>query len=396
MVKEIKLIKSTFLEEGKTKQYLCEFIMGSKILSMNTECKKFEENFSQKQGRKYSAFISSGSSANLLLIQAMKNIGKLRRGDKVLVSGLTWPTNIMPIMQLELIPILLDVEKETLNVSSRILKREYMNHPDAKCLFLTNALGFCSDIDEIGKFCKDKNILFLEDNCESLGSRYKGKKLGNFGLASTFSFFVSHHLSTIEGGMICTDDEELNETIKSARSHGWTRNNSQDFKERKKKENNIDDFYDIYSFYDLAYNFRPTEINGFIGNQQIKYLDEITKRRENNFKQFYEATLENPDIVKLNIKNMNIISNFGFPVILKDIETSEIYKKIFRENKIEIRPIISGSTKEQPFFKKYVSDKSIFPNIEEIHKNGFYFGNNPEMNEEEINRIIKLLKNKNE
>ena len=191
-------------------------------------------------------------------------------------------------------------------------------------------------------------------------------------------------------------DEELYEIIKSARSHGWTRNNSQDFKEKKKRENNIDDFYNIYSFYDLAYNFRPTEINGFIGNQQIKYLDEIIGERENNFKQFYEATMENPDIVKLNIGDMNIISNFGFPVIFKNIETFEIYKKVFEENKVEIRPIISGNISEQPFFKKYVADKSILPNVEYIHKKGFYFGNNPEMDKEEIDRLIKLLKNRNE
>lgn len=396
MIEKIKLIKSTFLKERKTKQNLCKFVMNSKILSMNTECTKFEKNFSQKQGRKYSVFVSSGSSANLLLIQAMRNMGKLKRGDKVLVSGLTWPTNIMPIIQLGLIPILLDIEEETLNVSSRILKRKYMNHPNAKCLFLTNALGFCSDIDEIEKFCKEKNIIFLEDNCESLGSEYKGKKLGNFGVASTFSFFVGHHLSTIEGGMICTDDEELYEIIKSARSHGWTRNNSQSFKEKKRKENNIDNFYNLYSFYDLAYNFRPTEINGFIGNQQIKYLNEIVEKREKNWKQFHEATLGNSDIIKLNIKDMSIISNFGFPLILKDTETCEIYKKMFKKNKIEIRPIISGEIKEQPFFKKYISDKNIFPNVRHVHKNGFYFGNNPEMSKGEINRIIKLLKNKNE
>jgi len=359
---------------------------------MGKECRKFEENFSRKQERKYCVYTTNGSCANLLLIQALINMGKLKKMEKVFVSSLTWSTNIMPIIQLGLIPVLLDVEKDTLNVSSRILKKKYIENSDVKCLFLTNALGFCSDIDEIKKICEENNILFLEDNCESLGSEYKGTKLGNFGLASTFSFFVGHHISTIEGGMICTDSNKLYENLKLARAHGWTRNNSNMFNAMMKNENKIDDFYDIYAFYDLAYNFRPTEINGFIGNQQINYWDKIVKKRENNFKRFYEATLKNDDVIMLNLENMNIISNFGFPLLFRDKETFERYKKIFEENEIEIRPIIGGNMVKQPFFRKYIEDKNIYPNVEDIHQNGFYFGNNPEMNEEEINRIISLLK----
>lgn len=395
MVEKIKLIKSTFLNEKETKEKLCDFIKNSGILSMSKECKKFEENFSKKQGRKYSVYVSSGSCANLLLIQVMINMGKLNKGDKFFVSSLTWPTNIMPIIQLGLVPVLLDIERETLNVSSKIIKKKYVENPNVKALFLTNALGFCSDIDEIRKFCKENNIVFLEDNCESLGSEYKGIKLGNFGLASTFSFFVGHHISTIEGGMVCTDDKELYENLKLTRSHGWTRNNSEEFTERKKRTHDIDEFYNVYTFYDLAYNFRPTEINGFIGNQQINYWDDIVNRRENNFHKFHEATLDNNDILNLNIKDMNIISNFGFPLLFDDDKTFNKYKKLFEKNNIEIRPIIGGNIAHQPFLKKYAID-NICPNAESIHKKGFYFGNNPEMNQEEINRLVKLLKNENE
>ena len=393
-MEKIKLIKSTFLNEKETKEKLCNFIKNSEILSMNKECEKFEEAFSKKQGRAYSVYVCNGSCANLLLIQAMINTGELKRGDKIFVSSLTWATNIMPIIQLGLIPVLLDVEKDTLNASSKRLEEGYINNPDAKGFFLTNALGFCSDIDKIKLFCEENNLIFLEDNCESLGSEYKGSKLGNFGIASTFSFFVGHHISTIEGGMICTDDEELYENLKLIRAHGWTRNNSHEFKEKKKDENNVNDFYNIYTFYDLAYNFRSTEINGFIGNQQINYWDEIVEKRENNFKQFHESTLDNDDIIKLNIKDMNIISNFGFPLLFKSKEIFEDYKKLFEENKIEIRPIIGGNVARQPFLKKYITN-SICSNVESIHQNGFYFGNNPEMNQEEVNRITSLLR-KNE
>jgi len=389
-MEKIKLIKSTFLNEKETKQKLCEFIKNAEILSMNKECKKFEENFSKKQGKKYSVYVSNGSCANLLLMQTMINMEKLNKGDKIFVSSLTWPTNIMPIIQLGLVPVLLDVEKNTLNVSSKILKEEYIKNPDVKGLFLTNALGFCSDIDNIRDFCQEKNILFLEDNCESLGSEYKQTKLGNFGFASTFSFFVGHHISTIEGGMICTDNEEVYENLKSARAHGWTRNNSPEFREKMKTTHNVDNFYNVYTFYNLAYNFRPTEINGFIGNIQINYWDEIVEKRERNFKQFYEATLDNNEIINLDLKDMNIISNFGFPLLFNDIQTFEKYKQLFIENKIEIRPIIGGDISKQPFFSKWV-DNEIRPNANEIHTKGFYFGNNPEMNSDEINRIVTLL-----
>ncbi|MBU1129562.1 MAG: DegT/DnrJ/EryC1/StrS family aminotransferase, partial [Nanoarchaeota archaeon] len=154
----INLIKSSFYNEKETKEKLCDFIKNAEILSMSKECKKFEESFSKKQGRKYSVYVSNGSCANLLLIQAMINLGKLKKGDQLFVSSLTWPTNIMPLLQLGLIPILLDVEKTTLNVSARILKEKFSKNLTVKGIFLTNALGFCSDIDEIKNFCEKKGL----------------------------------------------------------------------------------------------------------------------------------------------------------------------------------------------------------------------------------------------
>jgi len=348
----INLIKSTFYNEEDTKTKLCDFIMDAKILSMKTECEKFENNFSKKQERKYSVYVHNGSCANMLLIQALINTKRLNLGDKVFVSNLTWPTNVMPLIQLGLVPIFLDVELETLNVSSIILKKAYEKYSDVKGLFITNALGFCSDIDNIRDFCKEKQILFFEDNCESLGSMYKGIRLGNYGYASTFSFFVGHHLSTIEGGMICTDDEELYENLKMSRSHGWTRNNSEKFKEKMKRNNDVNDFYDIYTFYNLAYNFRPTEINGFIGNTQLVYWDEIVSKREKNYEEFNQVIAKNDDIIDLKLRNMDIISNFGMPLIFKSKELFEKYKKLFIDNNIEIRPIIAGNIAKQPFIEK--------------------------------------------
>lgn len=392
---KISLIKSTFYNEEDTKEKLCDFIKNASILSMNSQCKQFEEKFSKFQGRKFSVFVSSGSMANLVLIQSLLNLGQIEKGAKVGVSSLTWATNIMPLIQLGLRPILIDCDKETLNVSSQNIEKEYeQNH--FSCLFLTNALGFCSDIDNIKIFCEKNGILFIEDNCESLGSEYKKVKLGNFGEASTFSFFVGHHLSTIEGGMICTNNENLYNMLLMTRAHGWSRNLPEEGKSKLKKDYNVSDFYDKYMFYDLAYNARPTEINGFIGNIQMEYIEEIINKREKNFLEFYKHMERNPEIEKINFVNMTKVSNFGVPLVFKNKDIALKYRENFERNDIEIRPIISGSMHKQPFFQKYVTNEANnFPNAEKIHESGFYFGNNPELEDSEIKRVTDILDTNN-
>jgi len=271
----IKLIKSTFFKEKETKIALTKFINKARILSFGPECIKFEKKFSKFQKRKHTVFVNSGSSANLAIIQSLLNLGRLKRGDLVGFSALTWSTNTMPIIELGLNAVPIDAELQTLNVSSSklldVLKKHHL-----KALFITNLLGFCDDLEKIKEICDKKGILLIEDNCESLGSKYKNRLLGNFGIVSTFSFYVGHHMSTIEGGAVCTDDEELATMLKLVRAHGWDRNlslNNQKLIRDKYKVNST--FYSRYTFYDLGYNFRPTEINGFIGNIQIKYLDKI-------------------------------------------------------------------------------------------------------------------------
>lgn len=390
---KIKLIKSSFLEESKTKKLLCEFIKKAEIFSMGSECLKFENNFSKKQGRKYSVYVSNGSSANLLLIQSLLNMGKLKKGDKILFSALTWSTNVMPLIQLGLIPVPVDCEVGNLNVGLANIKKTLRRERGIKGLFITNVLGFSSDILEIEEYCKKEKILFLEDNCESLGSEFNGKLLGNFGLASTFSFFIGHHISTIEGGMICTDDKELHQNLLIARAHGWSRNNSSEFKSKLNKEYKIDEFYNKYTFYDLGYNVRPNEITGFLGNTQLGYWDFIVNKRESNFKKFLEASKKNSKIISLKIsKNLNRVSNFAFPILFRDKESYLKYKNKFIENGVEIRPILAGDMTLQPFFKKYSKGYN-YPNARKLHNLGFYIPNNPELTKKEINKLINLIKN---
>jgi CDP-6-deoxy-D-xylo-4-hexulose-3-dehydrase len=388
----IKLQKSTFLDEYSTKTALCDFIMKSDMLSMSEECSTFEKNFAQWHQRSFATMVNSGSSANLVLIQALLNSGRLKRGDKVAVSSLTWATNIMPIIQLGLIPRLVDCELNSLNVSARKLEQALKHDSDIRAFFITNTLGFCDDLDQIANLCESKKIFLIEDNCESLGSVHKGKLLGNYGLASTFSFFVGHHLSAIEGGMVCTDDEELSNQIIMTRAHGWDRNLSHECQRKLRKRHLVDDFYAKYTFYDLGYNVRPTEINGFIGNSQLKFLNNIVKKRSENFSVVAKVINKDERLIQIDFSHMEVVSNFAIPVIARENHMAAYFKSKLEGSGIEIRPMIAGNMYRQPFFRKYC-EGSLFPeNSEFIHLNGMYFGNHPELSNDDLEFIITTLK----
>lgn len=388
----INLIKSTFYNEEETKKKLCEFIKDSKRLSMGKKCEEFEHAFSKYQGRKYSVMFNSGSSANLALIQSLVNSGLLKKRDKVGFSSLTWATNVMPLIQANLEPIPIDISLKSVNVDSKNLLRALEN-TGLNALFITNLLGFCADLDKISDICKEKNILLIEDNCESLGSTLNNKKLGNFGLASSFSFFVGHHMSTIEGGMVCTDDKEIYNMLLMVRAHGWDRNLDSKRQDKIRKENNIDDFHAKYAFYCLGYNLRPTEINAFLGLEQLNYIEEIAKIRSKNFGLFHNAAKKNLDFYDLDVSHMGFVSNFAYPLVCKNKGLFGKYKGRFVDNCIEIRPIVAGSMVEQPFFRNLNKGKAYkCENAKKANDFGFYFPNFPEMSAEEKNLIVDLLK----
>lgn len=389
----IKLIKSTFYKEKETKNKLCAFIKNADMLSIGEECKKFEHSFADYQSRKYCIFVNSGSSANLAIIQALLNLGMLKKGDDVGFSALTWSTNVMPLIQLGLTPVPIDCELDTLNISSKILQDVLRKRP-IKMLFITNILGFCDDIDEITRICKKNHIILIEDNCESLGTVYKGKKLGNFGLASTFSFYVGHHMSTIEGGAVCTDNTELETMLQLVRAHGWDRNLTEDKQLKIRIEHHVNEtFYSRYTFYDLGYNLRTTEIQGFIGNTQIPYLPEIIEKREANFKRLAKTIYANTDkYYPIRYDHIDVVSNFAVPIICRSQTIrDDLVKKC--DGIVEIRPIVGGDMTKQPFYSKYVNGikRSRKKNATIAHEQGLYFGNNPELTEKELQTLLSIF-----
>jgi CDP-6-deoxy-D-xylo-4-hexulose-3-dehydrase len=389
---KIPLMRKAFLREEETKKALANFILTADRLSMDVECKKFEDKFAQFQGSKYAVLYNSGASANLAMLQALKNMGKLKDGDKIGFSALTWSTNTMPILQLGMIPVVIDVTPDVINTTSKNLL-ERLETTDLQALFITNILGFTGDIDVIRKICVDKNIILIEDNCESLGTELPEGKAGNFGIGASFSFFVAHHMSTIEGGMVCTSDDEFAEMLTMVRANGWDRNLTTEQQQKWRSQYGIDsEFQAKYAFYDLAYNFRPTEITGFLGQFQMQFLGENIQKREQNYLRIEKLVKDNTDFISLKHSHITTLSTFAFPFVCKTPELRAHYINKFTNAGVEIRPMIAGNMQEQPFYKKYISERYNLLGADIMHTNGFYCGNYPELLEEDLVLIESLLR----
>jgi len=261
-----------------------------------------------------------------------------------------------------------------------------------KALFVTNTLGFTGNLDEIRDCCKENDVILLEDNCESLGTELPSGKAGNFGLAATFSFYVAHHMSTIEGGMVCTDDEDLADMLRIVRANGWDRDLSP---ARQLKMRNVldrvNDFEAKYTFYDLGYNLRPTEITGFLGLRQLGYLAKSIAKREENYTALNECVSKNPELTVLDHAHISVLSSFAFPVLCKTAALRGKYIEKFLKAGIEIRPIIAGNMQRQPFYTKYVKRHYDLPGADHIHNCGFYCGNYPELTGRDLEVIAACL-----
>ncbi|MCE9643058.1 MAG: DegT/DnrJ/EryC1/StrS aminotransferase family protein [Candidatus Andersenbacteria bacterium] len=390
----ISLTKSTFYNDVDTAQKLSSFVLSAKQLSFGEQCNKFEEQFAQYQGRKHCVLMNSGSSANLALIQALRNIGKIKLNDTIGFSAVTWSTNVMPIIQLGLAAVPIDIELDTLNISPQTI-RKVLETTSLKAIFLTHLLGFCDDLQGIRELCAQEKILLIEDTCEALGSVYHGNKLGNFGIASTFSFYVGHHLSTIEGGAVCTDDDELATMLRIVRAHGWDRNLPSAEQSAIRQQHSLNSIFESrYTFYDLGFNLRPTEITGYLGTIQLPYIHEIIQKRNQNFIRLAPAIYEQTDkYYPLHYDHIDLVSNFAIPIVCRTRKQRDLLVSACNE-RIEIRPIVGGNIASQPFFCKYVPEFSQSfknSNASIIHDQGLYFGNNPLLTEIELQELHQVF-----
>jgi len=352
-VKEIKRTRHLFPIKDSTfrNKDLIEGIkvIFSKDVTMSKVTKKFEKTFSKKINTPYSLMVNSGSSANLLALQCLINPyrkKKLKKDDEVLIPAICWPTSFWPIIQSGLKPVFVDVDRENFNIDLKDLKKKISRK--TKALMLIHVLGVSTNMDKLMKILKKNRIILIEDTCESIGAKYKNKFLGTFGDFSTFSFYFSHQISSIEGGMICCKNKQDEDIIKSLRSHGWIK----DLSNQKKMEKKFKKINKNFFFINSGFNFRPTDIQAAIGLSQFKSLNNFIKiRKINRNKIIQKITTDKKwdNQVRFVEKSDNVEASwFGLAMLFK----------------------------QQPALRKYnISQKSKnFPNANHVHEYGLFVG----------------------
>ena len=358
---------------------LSEFILSTDKYTQGENVKKFEEEWSIWQGCKYSVFVNSGSSANLMLV---KSVMDLYGAGGFICQATTWPTNINPALQLKNSTFLQLCDNNLSNFGFDIDQfKKFVKTMKPKYAFLTHILGFNGATNDLLEVCKENDIVLIEDCCESHGANFNGTKVGNIGLAGTFSFYYGHHLTTIEGGMISTNNEELYHQLLLNRSHGFLREHP--------NKDNIDTTCDRqFTFLTDGFNFRNTEINAYLGRMQLPKLNYNIEIRNKNYNHF----ISNLDKSKYYTEfNSNGISSFAFPIISKTNNIQKIKDRMSSIG-IENRPFIAGNLSKQPYLKSVNMYKK-FDNSNFIHSNGMYLGNNQYINAEMINKGLEILNN---
>ena len=366
------------------------YIKNNNIFTQSKKVKEFEQKWSKWLGVKYSVFVNSGSSANYLSFLAIKI---LYGTGEVIVPPLTWNSDINAVVQNNFKPKFVDINLNTLSMDpSKIMKNLNKN---TKAVFLTHAQGFNGLTKELLNHLNRKNILLIEDVCESHGATFKNKKLGSFGKISNFSFYYAHHLSTIEGGMVCTNDKKIYETIKILRGHGLLRESG-----NQKFENQIKKKYKKLSpnfiFLYPGFNMRNNEIQAVIGINQLKRLDLNNQKRAKNFQFFLSKLNKNKFFTDFNLVGN---SNYAFPLILKEKSflKRDGFEKHLIKNKIEFRRGNAGGGNQmrQPYLKKIIKNFNFknFKNVEHVHHFGYYIGNFPQLSKTKISKLVNIINN---
>ena len=368
----------------KDKKRMIDFIGSTNRFTNGPKVREFENKWSSWLGCKYSLFVSSGSTANLLLVSSIKEKYNLKNGDKVLVPAMTWVTNISPIIQLGLTPIFCDVDTQNFGFDIDHLKSLSEKHSDIKLAFITHLFGIPADVDSYKNIFP--NAIFIEDVCESYGATYKGKKAGLLSEGSTFSFYFGHHMTTIEGGIVCTDDIELYNIMKMKRSHGLARESSPDkFEECQRK---YPDVHPQFLFVTDGFNFRSQEINAVLGISQLEFLDESIEKRRNNYARFLNLIDDNDNFLRTNYEGN---SSFCLPFVCKTKTARCKLEKLLNDNGIETRPLCSGNLLRQPFLKDYSLEIDYSSNVDFLHDNGLFIGNNHLVTDDDFNRLTEIL-----
>lgn len=363
---------------------LVNFIRETKRFTQFTKVREFEAVFSEWMGCKHSVFVNSGSSANLLMIHAAAELYSWRPGDEVIVPALTWPTTVTPVIQAGFQPVFVDANLTDLSFDYDQLAASITDK--TRAIFLAHIIGFPADIARVKEIIGRRNIILLEDSCETQGGEIDGVKVGNFGLGSSFSFYWGHHMTTVEGGMICSNDDDFYKLNVLKRSHGLARELPERFHDSIRNAHPDIDFQ--FMFLTDGFNVRNTEFNAVLGLSQLPKLDRFIDIRNRNYSRFLEICRQYPnDLITLDHPGR---SSFVLPFLFSDAEKKKPFQTLIRNNGIESRPLISGNLLRQPFLRCYYIPGH-FPNADFLHDNAFYIGNNQFVNDHRLEALSTLM-----
>lgn len=373
-------------------------VLDSGFLTMGTQCANFEMAFGQQLSVRNSIFVNSGSSANLLAFFLLANHalplidGKRRMmpGDEVIVPALTWSTTVWPIVQAGGIPVLVDSDPMTLQMDPEAVRKAISPRTVAICP--VHVLGNAVEMDPILAIARENRLWVVEDTCESLGTRYRGKPVGTIGDLGTYSFFFSHHITTIEGGMLVTPHDEIAEMARSLRAHGWTRH----LKNRQKVEAQYPELDPRYLFVNTGFNLRPTEINAAIGLHQLKKLERFNRRRVEIADRWISQLsdlIANERLFPMQVAPGADCTWFGFPVLLGSKKERYAFQTYLEDNGIETRPIISGNLARQPVFK-HIEHRVAghLAGADRVMDNGIYWASHPVMTDQEVDYVSDTVR----
>lgn len=366
-------------------------VIESDIFTMGKKVAEYEADFSKAVGSEYTVMVNSGSSANLLMIAALffAKTPYLNRGDEVIVPAVSWSTTYFPLQQFGLKVKFVDIDRDTLNIDLDQLRAAVTQN--TKAILLVNLLGNPNDFDAIHEIVSDSDILLLEDNCESLGANFNGKQAGTFGLMGTFSSFFSHHIATMEGGCVVTDDEELYHILLCIRAHGWTRNLPKFNQVTGEKSDSH--FDESFKFVLPGYNVRPLEMSGAIGIHQLKKLPGFVAQRRNNAS-FFNGLFHDHRYIQIQ-QEIGESSWFGFSLVIKEGApfTRDQLVDALETAGVECRPIVTGNFLKNTEVLRYF-DYEVFgrlTNAEYIDEHGLFVGNQQVDLSEQIKHLYQVI-----
>ncbi len=362
---------------------MAKFVLFNSRLTNGPQVRKFEEEWSEWLGVEHSLFVSSGSTANSLLVSAWKELNNVPDGAKVIVPACTWVTNISPIIQNNLTPVFCDINLKDFSFSIDGLQRIAEEHQDIRGIFVTHLLGFSAKVAEFRKLFPYADI--LEDVCESHGAILEGgKNAGTYDVGGTFSFYFGHHMTTVEGGMVSTNNPDLYDLMRIKRSHGMARESincggySAQYPEIDPR----------FLFVTDGYNFRNNEIGAVLGQSQLKRLDDMIDIRNENYRSYYEVLRQYQNLFLLPEEPSPLQSSFCLPLISHNVDTHNHLQELLDEYEVEYRPVVGGNLLRQPFLKDYTAS---CPNADVLHERGLYIGNSHFITDYHIEILEEIL-----